>query len=270
MKAVLDAFYWVCLSIVIILLVAIPVRAVWYSDTNYSQVIQYVALITLSVSVILMIGDVVKLIQLPDSVRNIIVTCFLTSVLSAAAALIVRVWQSSNNMTARIVLLDESKVKHITADGKDVFCASDWVHRQSSDYKLAEPGEFGIFIAVVAKNVQADAKRRPNLTGFIFVNSGMRMSNFEPISRSQGNITDFDGWKASSPDCEVPKNESRILAETGADSSDLIILRYLTDFSPELLRELAQTRRGQVSVVLTDHIAGLSAVQLPPVEVNLR
>jgi hypothetical protein len=79
--------------------------------------IQFVALITLSMSIILLVVDLVDFVKMPTTARVAILTSFVVSVLGSAASVGAQAWvPDQNTLAVRILLLDEAMLSSLTGN----------------------------------------------------------------------------------------------------------------------------------------------------------
>jgi hypothetical protein len=72
----------------------------FFWPTSFAVFIQFVALTTLTSSVILLVGDLIHLVRMPAAVRAGILASFVISVLGSAASVVVQAWSINNNRHA--------------------------------------------------------------------------------------------------------------------------------------------------------------------------
>lgn len=245
--------YWLALSAVILILI-LKLSSAYYYGIIFSDFIQFVALTTLATSVILLVGDLAGVKSLPPTIRAGIMTSFVLSVLGSSAAVVARAWAGdADNLSVRLILLDELKVSHKMPE--NVYCTSSFDKRQSSFYPLPKGPEFSILTAVVLRNFRVNPDKSTNITGNIILASPNGLSEYAKLSDVR--ITSVDYWKFANPKC--PKDVSKIMSDLQITDKDMLLLKYIDELKPAVIQELASSKRAVLSVSVVDHSRGIAA-----------
>jgi hypothetical protein len=234
--------YWMALAAILLVLVILLAKA-FFSPANFSFWLQYVALATLVVCVVLLVGDLAGVVPMPESVRNGIMASFVIGVLTAATALVKQAWDNSalDNIDVLTSLLDEGTVSKVG----DTWCPSSIVERRNTNFK--EP-PLRLFVATKVRGYRKNANQQPYLTGRAILTTRKGLSDIGqlPVTRS------VDAWKAR-PIAHCPGLTADIIAtKLGVVEDDILFIQYL-EINQVVAGETFAAKEAIFRVEITDH-----------------
>lgn len=246
--------YWLSLAAVLLILLLLLIRA-FVSPTNFLFWLQYVALATLVVCIILLVGDLVGLVLVPRHVRTAIFSTFVVGVLSAAAAVVKQSFNDSPSiMVATSTLLDETQL----SNENGIWCPTKVAQRQNSYFKVSPENELGFFVATVVRNFGLDLQGGPMLGGYAILITQGGISDVGQLPYTQA----VDAWKRR-PMAKCPGiTPDQIAADLQMKPSDALFLEYL-QANPLVVKEVNTSKAATLHILISDDLRHLLVESQP-------